>query len=107
MQRSIAAKYAAHPVARFVTPPRRARERRLGLIRHPGFHAATERPTVLRRSDPGPIALLRADWRAVAPARSHRPVSGLPRTSAPVRWAKLGIGGAGRRPRAASAPWRA
>ncbi len=107
MQRSIAARYAARPAALFVAPTLRARERRLGLVLRPGFRAATERPTILRRSDPGPVALLRSDWRAATPARPYHPATGLPRTVPAVRWAKLGASGTGRRPRVAPAPWRA
>ncbi len=105
MQRSIAARYTSRPAARFVPLPRRARERRLGLVRRPGFRAAAECPTVLRHLDLGPVTLLRADWRAVAPVRSYQPVAGIV-PAVRVHWAKLGVGRAGRRPRAASAPWR-
>ncbi len=106
MQRSITSRYAARPTARFATVAPRAREPRLGLDRHVRFRTAADRPTLLRRPELGPVALLRADWRAVTPARTpHAPV-GLAGPGAPVRWAKLGVRAAGRRPRAATAPWR-
>jgi hypothetical protein len=106
MQRSITARYAARPVARFATVPPRAREPRLGLDRHVRFRAAADRPTLLRRPERGPVALLRSEWRGVVPVREHRPPAGLAGPHAPVRWAKLGAGATGRRPRAATAPWR-
>lgn len=105
MQRSLMARFATRPAARFVAHPRRAREQRLGLARRPGFRAAAAGPTVLRRLDPGQVALLRADWRVVVLARPPRAAAG----AAPavrVHWAKLGADRAGRRPRAATAPWR-
>jgi hypothetical protein len=106
MQRSITARYAVRPVARFATVPPRAREPRLGLDRHLGFRAAADRPTLLRRPELGPVALLRSEWRAIAPVREHRPPAGRAGPLAPVRWAKLGARATGRRPRAATAPWR-
>jgi len=106
MQRSITARYAARPVARFATVPPRAREPRLGLDRHVRFRAAADRPTLLRRPERGPVALLRSEWRGVVPVRAHRPPAGLAGPHAPVRWAKLGARATGRRPRAATAPWR-
>jgi hypothetical protein len=106
MHRSIAARHAARPTARFATVAPRAREPRLGLDRHVRFRTAADRPTLLRRPELGPVALLRADWRAVTAARAHPSPAGLAGPHAPVRWAKLGVGAAGRRPRAATAPWR-
>jgi hypothetical protein len=106
MHRSIAARYAARPAARFATVAPRAREPRLGLDRHVRFTTAADRPTLLRRPELGPVALLRADWRAVTAARAHPASAGLAGPHAPVRWAKLGVRSAGRRPRAATAPWR-
>jgi hypothetical protein len=106
MQRSITARYAVRPVARFATVPPRAREPRLGLDRHLRFRAAADRPTLLWRPELGPVALLRSEWRAIAPVREHRPLAGLAGPLAPVRWAKLGARATGRRPRAATAPWR-
>jgi len=105
MERNIAARYSARPAARFVPLPPRARERRLGLVRRPGFRIAAEQPTVLRHVDPGPVALLRPDWRAVGPVCRQGAAAGIV-PAVHVHWAKLGGGRAGRRPRAASAPWR-
>jgi len=105
MQRSITARYATRPVARFATVPPRAREPRLGLDRHVRFRAAADRPTLLRKPEPGPVALRRSDWWAVAPVRERRPSAGLAGLHATVRWAKFGARAAGRRPRAATAPW--
>jgi hypothetical protein len=106
MQRSIAARYAVRPVAHFATVAPRAREPRLGLGRHVQFRTETYRPTLLRRPDLGPVALLRGDWRAVTLPRAHRSPAVLLGPHAQVRWAKLGVRAAGRRPRAATAPWR-
>ena len=105
MQRSFAARFAVRPAARFPTPPPRLRERRLGLHRHVSFQASTDRPTIVRRTDLGPVVLLRADWRAVTPVRSPG-ATGVAGSLAAVRWAKLEVRGPGRRVRAASAPWR-
>ncbi len=102
MQRSI----ATRPVAHFATVPPRAREPRLGLDRHLRFRAAADRPTLLRRPELGPVALLRSEWRVVVPVREHRPTTALAGPHAPVRWATLGARATGRRPRAATAPWR-
>lgn len=106
MQRSITARYAARPTARFATVAPRAREPRLGLGRHARFRTVEDHPTLLRRPDLGPVVLLRADWRAVKPARTHHAPAGLVGPLAPVRWANLGARAAGRRSRAATAPWR-
>ena len=106
MQRSITARYVARPVARFATVPPRARGPRLGLDRHVRFLAAADRPTLLRRPELGPVALLRSEWRTVVTVREQRSPAGLAGPHAPVRWAKLGARATGRRPRAATAPWR-
>ena len=106
MQRSIVSRYAARPTARFATVAPRAREPRLGLDRHVRFRAAADRQTLLRRPAAGPVALLRTDWRALTPARTPHPPAALAGPGAPVRWAKPGVRSAGRRPRAATAPWR-
>ncbi|MFH1475294.1 MAG: hypothetical protein ABIG85_05485, partial [Chloroflexota bacterium] len=87
MHRSIAARYAARPVARFATVPPRARGPRLGLDRHVRFRAAADHPTLLWRPELGPVALLRSEWRTVAPVREHRLPAGLAGPHAPVRWA--------------------
>ncbi len=106
MHRSIAARYATRPTARFATVAPRAREPRLGLDRHVRFRTAADRPTLLRRPDPGQVALRRTDWQSTAQARTHASPAGLAGPHAPVRWAKLGVRTAGRRPRPATAPWR-
>jgi len=106
MHRSITARFAVRPVARFATVPPRAREPRLGLDRHLRFRAAADRPTLLRRPELGPVALRRSEWRAVTVVPEHRAAAGLAGPLTPVRWAKLGTRATGRRPRAATAPWR-
>ncbi|HSW42653.1 MAG TPA: hypothetical protein VLM76_09110 [Patescibacteria group bacterium] len=106
MQRSITARYAVRPATRFATVPPRAREPRLGLDRHVRFRPIADRPTLLRRPESGPVVLLRSEWRTVLPPREHRPSAGLAGPRAPVRWAKFGTRASGRRPRAATAPWR-
>lgn len=106
MQHSIAAKYAARPVARVVRPSHRARERRLGLRPSGSFHAAPIRATVLHRADVGPFVQLRAGWRAVRPARSRRSVVGPLRPDVRMRWTRFDAVGDGRRASAATAPWR-
>lgn len=104
MQHSIAAKYAVRPVARFVRPSARARERRLGLRVTGSFQPATPRATVLRRADLGPLVQLRASWRAVSATRPERP-SGFSLRAHTMSWAGTGRPG-GRRGSAAPAPWR-
>ena len=106
MQHSIAAKYAARPAARFVRPSIRARERRLGLRPTGAFQVTPVRATVLRRADLGPLVQLRASWRNIRPARTHRSLSGLLRPDVSMRWARFGRSGPDRRSNAASAPWR-
>ena len=107
MQHSIAAKYAVRSAARFVRPSSQARQRRLGLRAASTFQPASPRATVLRRADLGPIAQLRANWRAIRPARSHRITAGLPRPLVRMSWASVGQARSDRRSGAASAPWRA
>jgi len=106
MQHSIAAKYAARPVARFVRPSSRTRERRLGLRPAGAFQAAPLRSTVLRRADLGPLVELRASWRAIRPARTHRPTGGALRPREVMRWAWFGRSDPDRRSTASPAPWR-
>jgi len=105
MQHSIAARFAARPAARFVRPSPRLRERRLGLRVTGSFQPASPHATVLHRNDLPPLVRLRADWRAVRPARPLRPVAGRPRPIASMSWARFGRPGVGRRSGAASAPW--
>ncbi len=106
MQHSIAAKYAVRPAARFVRPSLRARERRLGLRPTGTFHAEPARATVLRRADLGPFVQLRASWRTIRAARSHRPHAGLLGPAVTMRWTRFDPSDDGRRASAAPAPWR-
>ncbi len=105
MQHSIAAGFAAWP-ARYVHPSARARERRLGLHPGRGFTAASVRPTVLHDSDAGPLAAMRASWRApvIAPARA--PSDGRPHPSTTMSWTRADGAGLPRRTSVAPA-WRA
>jgi hypothetical protein len=108
MEHSIAAKYAARPAARFVSPSNRVRERRLGLRPADPFRAPGTRSTVLNRPDIAPLTRLRAGWRSIEPARPREHHSGQLRPRVAMHWASSARSGAGpRRPRAASAPWSA
>jgi hypothetical protein len=107
MEHSIAAKYAARPAARFVRPSARTRERRLGLRMTGTFRAAAGRATVLRRADLGPLARMRASWRAIRPAVPQRPVTGRPRPQVTMIWPRSGRARSAGRSSAASAPWHA
>lgn len=105
MQRSIAAKYAARPAARFVRGSARQRERRLGLRASHTLVAASSHGTVLRLPDVGPLVALRASWRAIRPAAVSAPVSGRPHPSTSMHWTRSVRTGADRRSRPAPA-WR-
>ena len=105
MQRSIAARFAVRPSARFVGRQMGTRERRLGLRSFGSFQPAPARATILRRADLGPYLQLRASWRAIAPARSARPMRGGPRPAVTMHWAG-GPARDARRSGVASAPWR-
>jgi hypothetical protein len=105
MERSIAARYAARPAARFVHPSARARERRLGLHGASSFRPASSRLTVLRRPGDGILAQLRGDWRAVT-AAPRRITDGRPRPPVVFRWTGSAVAGSTRRSSAATAPWR-
>lgn len=107
MERSIAARYAARPTARFVSPSAKARERRLGLRGAGSFRAASAHMTVLQRPGDNVLAQLRGDWRAIRPATSRRESPGRPRPSISMRWTGSAVAGATRRSSAATAPWRA
>jgi hypothetical protein len=107
MEHSIAAKYAARPAARFVRPSARNRERRLGLRMNGTFRATAGRATVLRRADLGPLARMRASWRAIRPAVGQRPVTGRVRPQVTMVWPRSGRTGSAGRSGAASAPWHA
>jgi len=106
MHRSIAARHGSRPLAIFATVAPRAREPRLGLDRHVRFRTAADRPTLLRRPEPGPVALRTLGWHAAPPTRALAAPAGLAAPHAPVRWAKPGGRADGRRPSAAPAPWR-
>lgn len=106
MQRSIMARYAARPAARFAMVAPRVGAPRLGLNRHASFSVNADRLTVLRRPQLGPVALLRTDGREPASTHPRQSTSGLTELRAPVRWANLGVRPAGHRQRAATAPWR-
>jgi hypothetical protein len=106
MERSIAARYAARPTARFVTPSTRARERRLGLGGARSFRPATSRLTVLQRPGDGILAQLRGDWRAVRAAGHRAAPDGQLRSRAGFRWTGTAAAGSTRRSSAATAPWR-
>src|SRR4051794_15383597 len=104
MQHSIAAKYAARPAAQFVRTAAVGRERRLGLRPLRGFVAAPPRRTVLRTPDLGPLAALRAPWRAIRPAPARPRRSGRIGPVAAFHWTGTARPG-GSRPAAAPA-WR-
>jgi len=101
---SIAARYTARPAARFPRPSAGVRERRLGLRTTAPFRPAPVLPTVLRGADLGPLAQLRADWRAVTPARSTRHATGRLRPSL-MSWTRS-ASSTTHRPSAVAAPWR-
>ena len=108
MGHSIAAKYAARPAARFrpsLEPGPRAPTG--SAARSRASAAAARRPTVLRGAEVGPLARLRAGWRAPDRGPSASPASGRPRPAVAMHWARSGRSGPGRRPSAATAPWRA
>ncbi len=105
MQRSIAAKLAARPSARFVGRQMGTRERRLGLRSFGTFQPASARATVLRRADLGPYLQLRASWRAIAPAQATRPTRGGPRPAVAMHWSGSPVRDA-RRSGVAPASWR-
>jgi hypothetical protein len=106
MERSIAARYAARPAARFVTASSRARERRLGLGGAGTFRPATARQTILQHSSESILARLRGDWRAIRPA-APRPTDGRPRPAVRMIWTGSSPAGSAHRSSAATAPWRA
>jgi hypothetical protein len=105
MERSIAARYAARPAARFVTPSTRARERRLGLRGASSFRPASTQLTVLHRPVDSVLARLRGDWRAIRPAAPRR-TDGRPRPTVSMTWSGSSPAGSHRRSSAATAPWR-
>jgi hypothetical protein len=106
MERSIAARHAVRPVARFPRPTDRARSRRLGLRAFGSIVAAPSRPTVIRQAELGLLVQLRAGWRSIAPAQPTRPRSGAPRPAVGMHWSGAARAGVDRRSSAAPAPWR-
>ncbi len=106
MERSVTARYTTRPAARFVRPAARERERRLGLRSFGSFRPAPARPTVLHRTDLGPLVALRARWRSVVPAQVSRPRTGAPRPVVSIHWTDGRTFGSDRRTSAAPAPWR-
>ena len=106
MERNVAARYAARPTARFVTPSAKAREARLGLRGAGSFRPASARQTVLRRPGGSVLAQLRGDWRAIRPAPPRR-TDGRPRPAVAMSWTGSTVAGSARRSSAATAPWRA
>lgn len=107
MERSITARYAARPTARFVSPSAKARERRLGLRGAGSFRPAPARLTILRRPGDGILAQLRGEWRAIRPAPARTETGGRPRPAVTMRWTGAAPAGSARRSSAATAPWRA
>ncbi|MEX1173608.1 MAG: hypothetical protein WEG56_13470 [Chloroflexota bacterium] len=106
MGHSIAARYAARPVARFIPASSRARERRLGLSAVVSFSPATTRVTELRRPVPGTVASLHAGRRGPRPAPPAAR-DGRPRPLVRMRWTRSGQPGSSRGPGAVAAPWHA
>jgi hypothetical protein len=106
MNRSVTARYAIHPAARFVRANGHARERRLGLRSFGTFRPASARPTVLRHTEPSPLVALRSRSRSAVPARPVRAHSGGPRPVVSIHWADARRFGADRRATATPAPWR-
>ena len=104
MEHSIAARFAARPVARFPRALSGSRRRRLGLGAVRAFSPAPTRMTVLLRDQPSPLAHLRRDPRSIAATRPTRASSGLPRPAFTMTWQRSP---APRRPSAHAAPWRA
>ncbi len=104
MERSITARYAARPAARFPQAAAGSRRRRLGLTPTRVFSPAPTRLTVLLRDQPSPVARLRRDPRSIAATRPVRPTSGRPRPAFSLTWPGSVPS---RRPSAHAAPWRA
>ena len=104
MEHSIAARFAARPVARFPRALSGSGRRRLGLGAVRAFSPAPTRLTVLLRDQPSPLAHLRRDPRSIAATRPTRASSGLPRPAFTMTWQRSPVP---RRPSAHAAPWRA
>jgi hypothetical protein len=104
MEHSIAARFAARPVARFPRALSGSRRRRLGLGALRAFSPAPTRLTVLHHDQPSPLAHLRRDRRSIAATRPVRISGGLLRPAYTLTWQRsLGP----RHPSAHAAPWRA
>lgn len=104
MERSITARYAARPAARFPRATSGSRRRRLGLTPTRVFSPAPTRLTVLLRDQPSPVAHLRRDPRSIAATRPVRSFDGRLRPAFSLTWqGSLGP----RHPSAHAAPWRA
>lgn len=103
MERSITARFATRPHARFARPVAGTRFRRLGLTAAGAFRPASPRATVLR-DVPSPLAHLRGDRRSIAATRPVRRSSGRPRPVVSPIWVRSVTV---RRPSAPVAPWRA
>jgi len=103
MERSITARYASRPAARFPQPSAGTRRRRLGLAGSGAFRPAPVVPTLLQRAGPSPLVRLRRASRGVALARPIRRASGRPRPLVAMTWPHSGPV---RRPSAPVAPWR-
>jgi len=106
MERSVTARYASRPVARFVRSYGRERERRLGLRSFGSFRPASTLPTVLRAADIGPLRALRGSWRGPVRAEIARPRMGGPKPVVSIRWTDGRRFGPTRPASAAPAPWR-
>jgi hypothetical protein len=102
MERSVTARFASRPAARFPRPTTGTRLSRLGLGTHGAFRPATARTTILR-DQPSPLAHLRGDRRSIAATRPVRRSSGLPRPVVSPTWVRSV---SARRPSAHAAPWR-
>ncbi len=106
MARSIAARYTARPVARFVRTPVRAGERRLGLVRPGAIQSAKRIPSFLEGPDVPCVARLRRAGAAplVSGGRGRTlRTDGRPR----IHWTRQDARPQGFRSGVASASWRA
>lgn len=106
MQHSIAAKYAARTSAKFVPPSAQARERRLGLRRHPLFEPAERHETCLRPDSVALLESMRASWRAITPVQQDLPRFGAITRPDRIEWSRAASARSAYRSRALPAPWR-
>lgn len=106
MARSIAARYTARPVARFVRTPVRAGERRLGLVRPGAIRPARRIPSFLQGADVPTVARLRRV--GAAPLVSGGRGMALRTDARPrIHWTRQDARPQGLRSGVASASWRA